>query len=330
MFKGNLKPINVAGSLCLYDNINQEYIIISKNNIDSNNYPISRYTPIGIVVIPLNHNLYGTKELAIMSLVNMNPNNPDNGGGNNAIPFGYKTGISGLNNYQQIAVISDNLNSPKITGYKGFGYVPSTNIYDYFTGSTVSPSKGYGLDTVSKYPSLGSGYFSNSPYLENGMRNEYYSANGNNYYNGLQGNCLSDLDGKGNANDILKMATAQTNWKTASTITLNTTTGYFPASCCCWRFKTNGTNQGDWYLPSAGEIGYLVCRILEIQETLEKVIEIYGSQYATTLNMGGNYWPSTQYNNVNTRYLYTGIGGIGHMDKTSTNLVRAFTRIKAA
>ena len=327
-FKHFLKPINIAGSLCLYDNMDNKFVFIAKESINSNNYPLTRYTPIGVVIIPFNHDLYKTNELAIISLVNMNPNTPNNGGGSISLPFGAKESLEGFTNYRQIATISNNLDSNLVTGQKGFGYVPSTNIFDYFTGSTVSPAKKSGLDTISKYPSIGAGNFGHSPYLENGLRNPYYTCNGNSYFNGLTGNCLSDINGYNNTIKLTNKSTAQSNWKTSNTIEVKTTSGYYPSACCCWRYYTNGTEQGKWYLPSAGEIGYLSSRILEVYLTIERVINVYGPQYATQLGMQDNYWSSTFYSDINARYLYTGIGGIGHMDKTSSNYVRAFYRIK--
>jgi hypothetical protein len=37
------------------------------------------YEPIGIVVVPASHDVYGTGECGVMSLYYMDPDNPDNG-----------------------------------------------------------------------------------------------------------------------------------------------------------------------------------------------------------------------------------------------------------
>lgn len=65
---------------------------------------------------------------------------------------------------------------------------------------------------------------------------------------------ISDYNGKVNTTALLANTTAQPNWRTDSTITSSYAAGYQPAACCCWRFYTLGTNQGDWYLPAAGEL----------------------------------------------------------------------------
>lgn len=44
------------------------------------------------------------------------------------------------------------------------------------------------------------------------------------------------------------------DWKTSETITNSTSKGNYPAGFCCWRYHTEGTKQGDWYLPSIGEL----------------------------------------------------------------------------
>lgn len=65
---------------------------------------------------------------------------------------------------------------------------------------------------------------------------------------------VTDTKGKENTEKILRYATSQSNWKTDSTIDNYANFGYCPVACCCWRYHTIGTNQGDWYLPTVGEI----------------------------------------------------------------------------
>lgn len=42
-------------------------------------------------------------------------------------------------------------------------------------------------------------------------------------------------------------------WKFSEDLTNLNNTDYYYAACSCWRFHTNGTNQGDWYLPGQCE-----------------------------------------------------------------------------
>lgn len=48
-----------------------------------------------------------------------------------------------------------------------------------------------------------------------------------------------------------------------------------PAAQCCYRFHTEGTNQGDWYLPSAGELGYAIARKHSIDNVIRKINKEY-------------------------------------------------------
>ena len=101
-------------------------------------------------------------------------------------------------------------------------------------------------------------------------------------------NSLSDFDGKGNTKALTDLATAQSGWKTDETITNNGESGYYPAACTCWRFNPGNTVQGDWYLPAMGELGFVVINFDEINT---KINAASGVQ----LNVGDNYWSSTEY-----------------------------------
>lgn len=71
------------------------------------------------------------------------------------------------------------------------------------------------------------------------------------------GTAITDMNGKANTEAVLKYATAQTDWRTASAITFVNETGYYPLFECAWRYHTSGTSQGDWYVPAFGQLYYL-------------------------------------------------------------------------
>ena len=84
------------------------------------------------------------------------------------------------------------------------------------------------------------------------------------------------------------MATAE-NWKTLSSLTNSYDSGYYPAACCCARYHTRGTKAfkdctdselkagtGFWYMPSVGEFGYILPRLYDINDTINKLNAAYG------------------------------------------------------
>jgi hypothetical protein len=71
----------------------------------------------------------------------------------------------------------------------------------------------------------------------------------------------NDFNGKYNTSVLINLATRQTNWKDAPIIENWGNEGYYPAACCCWLYRTEGTTQGDWYLPACGELGHVMSNL---------------------------------------------------------------------
>ena len=141
-----------------------------------------------------------------------------------------------------------------------------------------------------------------SPYLSDGSKNPLYSSTKRTYHSEMSGNCLSNFNGKENCENILKIATGQIDWKTASIIEecyfydKDEGEGYdyddrYPAVCCCWRYHTSGTNQGDWYLPSIAELGYLPPRNYTISKTFQLIFKNYIQGIYTVI--GEPLWTSS-------------------------------------
>lgn len=108
------------------------------------------------------------------------------------------------------------------------------------------------------------GTFKNTPHGPNPyMSGDYLS----NIYS-IAGQGFADLDGAGNTDKIIAAAT--TDWS-GSTITNSYEEGNYPAACCCRRYYTPGTQPGDWYLPAAGELAYMISKHLTIADTSTKL-----------------------------------------------------------
>ena len=58
--------------LCFYDKTTDKVIIVGGEEWSSTAYPSSRYTPIGVVVVPGSHDVYGDGSCGVMSLKPMN------------------------------------------------------------------------------------------------------------------------------------------------------------------------------------------------------------------------------------------------------------------
>ena len=166
-----------------------------------------------------------------------------------------------------------------------------------------------------------------SPYLTDGSRNTaYYQTTAPSSTE----NCLADFNGKQNTQILCDLATAQSDWKTASTITNSSDEGYYPAVCCCWRYHTEGTNQGDWYLPAMGEFGYAVVREKTIIDTISLLTTAYGSSVGSSVSNKG-YWTSSEYSNDFARNTYFNGGTVSYNGKQyDGEHCRAFCRINAS
>lgn len=274
---------------------------------------IPTYTPIGVEVVPAEHDVYGTGQAGVMSLAEMSYNTPDVGSSNGPNMYWGGNGTdTSLPNYNQVNYIgdNDNLNNGIVQGTVGHASLPS----DRFTDATS-------LDGVSKYGNTMYKY-APSPYNADGSRNEAYYTTA---YS--TANALSDFDGVGNTSVLTELATAQSDWKTATTITNDSGAGYYPAACCCWRFYTAGTNQGQWYLPAVGEFGYVINRQSAINETINKILNVYTSVVGLPVPESQECHSSSEVYAGGARYLDTQNGEVSTIYKYYPNGVRAFLRL---
>ena len=107
---------------------------------------------------------------------------------------------------------------------------------------------------------------------------------------------VTQITGKQNTNILLDdvYTSEQPNWKTDSTITNSNNSGYSAPACCCWRYHTLGTQQGDWYWGSMGEIAIIIVLKSQINNKLSQINSLYSSYCISTLG--------TSTLNTSTRY----------------------------
>lgn len=274
------------------------------------NWNSSLGTAQGVVVVPASHTTDDT--VRIISLVPMNCNTPDVGGSaDQGIYWGsMDVDLTGLTNYDLVPTTSNN--DSTTIGTNSWSRLPSNSTNGSFTGATCV------TDIETKY------YNPNepicpSPYLRDNTQNPAYIGNTNGRI------ATSDFDGLKNTDIICASATGQSDWQTASVITNNSSSGYYPAACCCRRYGTSGLPSSNWYLPSYGELGYIMPRFKQIQDSLQGIID--SGQVAVLLTTSSNYWSSTECNGSSARYVSTQDGTIGERFKEGTSYVRAFASV---
>lgn len=242
------------------------------------NWPgTSKYTPIGIVVIPGGHNVYGNGTCGVMSLKSMSYSDPDNGATSETIMcWGYdKLDISGLTNYNKVITTSSNTTNTVSGGLSSGSeaYIPRQ--------AAVNGTPRRFLSPYAPSPYVGSDY-------KSGGHNALYSTTASN--SGSNYNLLADFNGVGNTKIITKLSTS---WNYGTISNSCNTAGVYPAAQTCARYKTVGTKSfrdcttaeinkgtGFWYLPTAGEFGYILPRLFDINATISALQTKYGSAVA--------------------------------------------------
>lgn len=276
--------------IVVYNDNNDKVEVYLSSEIEDMN-ETTHLTPIGIVVIPKEHDVYEDGSCGVMSLVNMSWKTPDIGdfgdysenanddNGHNLYfgSSGYTTGATYYNQLPSLGSYGGGVINSTIQGYVAKQYhIPS----DMATGvpSPTDPYGRYYLDNTAERA------YGISPY-------EGYSEDRNPLYNN---GSLQYYNGKENTEKILAL-TNNESWKTSETLENDLTSGNYPSACACWRFSTQGTEQGDWYLPSLAEAGYLIARYKKISDTLQFVNEKFKFEYATPIDFGAmqNMWTSS-------------------------------------
>lgn len=274
----------------------------------------STYTPIGVVVIPASHNVYGTGECGVMSLKNATDTSVVWGGSNlndqwivdvDEIPTLNKVVSCKLDKSPQDYIISL---------YDGESCIPSN--YNIISSTT------YPLDKNVKYNSTALG-LAPSPYLTDGSRNLQYSQITN---PSSEENCLAYFNGKENTNIIIK----RRGIKDYNTWIPEDNMVDYPAASYCDMYYTVGTKQGDWYLPTIAELGYVIARLKEIESAISKITSVYGNTYADSFSRNYTYWSSTKgwENQMWYRSSYDIVAIHYSAVVSNKRWVRAFMRIK--
>ena len=243
-----IKPIETANyaDICFYDKENDEKIIVSSEDFSADYFPLSHYTPIGIVAVPSSHTNEQRPRIISLAAMHLTPDSGNVTSQQRIYWGGYNYTVTDLPSKSQLPYLS-NLSEDEAVNYGAdICYLPS----DEWSGRTNNPLnslEGFAIDSTYKMC---------SPYKEDGSKEPRYFDTSN------TGNVLADFNGKANTEKILEVDNSDsTSWQTATTISNDGFNQYLhPAAQCTWRFHTDGTKQGDCYLPSEGELGYALAR----------------------------------------------------------------------
>lgn len=316
-------PKDIVGSVAYYDGATVKFAL-------KDDYTSTMGTPIGVVVIPQSHMEDG--KCRVMSLANMSYKTPETGtlvatsnadaqtAGANLIWGVYRNDIAELTNYDKVVTVDGATTAD-------YGYLPS----DWWVGKsevvipvngtyTVNPvSNSVDVETawhgIDDWGTLTNSNMCPSPYLSDGSKNPLYFT---------AGQALCDMNGKSNTNILVNLSAIKTQTSGAfENIQAN-----YPAAMACHMYHTSGTQQGDWYLPAMGELGYLYARAKKINETLTSLgSSAVGYGVPTDWNALGSWlWSSSECSGYYSRGLH-GRGRVGNNRKGNGSVdyrVRAF------
>ena len=244
------------------------------------NWVSSLGTPVAIAVVPNTHTPDGTVRCMAVKGVNADGSSATTNVGIGWGPTGTDTGLPNLN-----TVPRWNNTIGGTIGSNSYAYLPSNK---GFTGSADA------LDSSLKYYNT-SGPFLPNPYLPDGSPNPDYR----NIVEATAANACADFDGSGNTAVLVGLGSA------------------YSAANACHLYSAPGIVAGEWYLPAAGELGYMMPRFNQIQSSLSTVGGVQ-------LDTGGAYWSSNEYSSDSARCVGTGYGYVDGSRKTNTIYVRAF------
>ena len=316
----HVKEIPNMVDIALWDATEEKILMIRGWDYNADAYPLDRYTPIGVEVIPRSHMDDGYAR--IMSLVYMRYDTPKVGGEKQNMVWGMNRGDiedyemrmyaqaineNGTNDFGETQEIKRWFN---VTNE--FKYLPS----DAFTGLTNPFTKNQGYF----YNNRPTSNFCPSPYSANMLANPIYFTENLDTDNP---SLFLDFDGKGKTKKILDQLTVNIgneDWKTGETIENATGTTNAPAAQCCWMYSTVGTKQGDWYLPSLSELIYICAR----QNAIINSINAVKGNVSSLATFIDYLWSSNSTSNTQSLYFFFNDGYYSTITRNSSYQVRAF------
>lgn len=243
----------------LYDEDNN-VIVTFVDPLEAEKYTLVEETmegigPIGIVVVPASHTTDGTVRIASINYMDFN-NSEEGAGASVNIYWGYNNAVVDASTLSdKIVTYVQGTTTVSLANYSNFA---TTDTKMAFFENTDDPGTYYNWD--SKY----SGRIP-SPYNADGTQNMLWNT---------AGQILVHRDGK-----VLTQAIKnKTTWNIGDAITnVYNNTNMYPAAFSCLNYSVasdyfdGAFSQGNWYLPSIVEWGYLIAKFKEINATRQAI-----------------------------------------------------------
>ena len=242
----------------MYDE-NDEYIVTFVDPLEAEKYKLLENNmeavgPIGIVVVPASHTTDGTVRIA--SVKYMDYNSAD--GADSAVDmyWGYNQAVVDASTLSdKIVTYVQGTTTVSLADYSNFA---TTDTKFTFFENTDDPGTYYNWDSQfsGRIP---------SPYNTDGTQNTLWDT---------AGQILIHRDGKA----LTQAIKNKTTWNIGDTITnAYNNANMYPAAFSCLNYNVasdyfdGAFSQGNWYLPSIAELGYLIARFKEINATRQAV-----------------------------------------------------------
>lgn len=232
-------------------------------------FPLSRYIPIGVKVISRSNMDDGCSRYCALHYASCLT--PDSGTNNNeGIIFSTRENIQNIpTDLTYVPYIADSgtANFGNIQELKGYCKITTQNeifCSDSFDALENPFLKGYYYNINNNINKDDSIFYIPAPILEDNSSNPIFFSKEN------PQNILQYIDGKYFTRKILENCIDE-SYKTATTIQNIVQTGHYPTAEAVWRYHTIGTNQGDWYIPTASELLFLYLNLSKLTNTFVKL-----------------------------------------------------------
>ena len=311
---------NIPGSI-IYAESNGTLKATSKDEWNA-----SLGTPVAVVVIPASHMPDGKcRGVSLCNMSYLTPNTGTLGVGNdnyktygfNLLWGAYGTDTS-LTNYQSL-MFSDGQTS------EGNWYLPS-DLWKGRTSINIDGEGTYSMETIDNAVDTETAWWSeigedgelDGPFEQPFFISPYAADGSRNVLANTAGQALADMNGKSNTSALVNLSAIKNTYTSGA---FENVQANYPAAFACNLFSTVGTSQGDWYLPTIGELAYLFVREKVINQTLSALgnnaVQV-GNLSNAMSSFGSWCWSSSEYSSDSAWY-FDNDGHVNYRSKRADN-----------